>query len=47
MGKITNEIVEKAYGVAKDFYQKKINLKQATEILLKNGMNGNSAVDYI
>lgn len=47
MGKITNEIVEKAYEVAKDFFQKKITLKRATEILSKVGMNQKSAVDYI
>ena len=47
MGKITNEIVERAYDVAKDFFHKKITLKQATEILSKNGMNEKSAVDYI
>ena len=47
MSKITNKIVEIAYRVAKDFFQKKITLKQATEILSKNGMNEKSAVDYI
>lgn len=49
MGKITNEIVEKAYEVAKDFYheRKRKRLKQAQDILVKNGMNENSAMDYI
>jgi len=47
MGKITNEIVEKAYDVAKDFYYDKITLKQAQAILVQNGMNKNSAMDYI
>jgi 5-methylcytosine-specific restriction protein A len=47
MGKITNELVEKAYIVAKDFFQKKITLKKATEILSRDGMNEKSAVDYI
>lgn len=47
MGKITNEIVEKAYDVAKDFFLKKVTLKQATEILSQNGMNEKSALDYI
>ena len=47
MGKITNELVEKAYVVAKDFFQKKITLKKATEKLFRNGMNEKSAVDYI
>lgn len=47
MGKITYEIVEKAYEVAKDFFLKNITLKQAVEILSKNGMNENSALDYI
>lgn len=47
MGKITNEIVEKAYDIAKDFFHEKITLKQATEVLSETGMNRNSAVDYI
>lgn len=47
MGTITNEIVEKAYVVAKDFYDDRISLKQAQNMLVKDGMNENSAVDYI
>jgi len=47
MKKITNEIVEIAYDIAKDFFYTKITLKQATEILSQKGMNENSAVDYI
>ena len=47
MGKITNEIVEKAYNLAKDFYHERISLKQAQENLVKDGMNANSAMDYI
>lgn len=39
MGKITNELVEKAYNVAKDFYHNRLTLKQAQDILVKNGMN--------
>jgi 5-methylcytosine-specific restriction protein A len=45
--KITNELVEKAYNVAKDCHNKKITLNQATEFLVNNGMNRNSALDYI
>lgn len=45
MGKITNEIVEKAYNLAKDFYHERISLKQAQENLVKDGMNANSAMD--
>lgn len=44
---ITNEIIEKAYEVAKDFYHKRITLKQAQDVLVKDGMNENSALDYI
>lgn len=47
MGNITNEIVEKAYLVAKDFYQNRISLKEAKDTLVKIGMNENSATDYI
>lgn len=47
MEKITNELVEKAYEVAKDFYYNKNNLKQAQDILVSNGMNAKSAMDYI
>jgi 5-methylcytosine-specific restriction protein A len=47
MEKITNELVEKAYEVAKDFYYNRIILKQAQDILVKSGMNANSAMDYI
>jgi 5-methylcytosine-specific restriction protein A len=47
MVKITNEIFEKSYEVAKDFYHKKITLKKAKEFLTQFGMNENSAVDYI
>lgn len=47
MGKITNEIVDKAYNVAKDFYNDRITLKQAQDILVQAGMNKNSAMDYI
>ena len=47
MGEITNEIVEKSYAVAKDFYHKRITLKKAQDILVKSGMNENSAMDYI
>ena len=47
MGKITNEIVKKAYDLAKDFYHDRIMLKQAKDILVQNGMNKNSAMDYI
>jgi 5-methylcytosine-specific restriction protein A len=47
MGKITNEIVEKAYKVAKDFYEGRISLKKAQDILINDAMNANSAMDYI
>ena len=47
MGKITNEIVEKAYIVAKDFYHDRISLKEAMDALVKDGMNENSATAYI
>lgn len=47
MKKITKEIVEKAYDVAKKFFQKEITLKEAKEILSKNGMNKKSALDYV
>jgi 5-methylcytosine-specific restriction protein A len=47
MGKITNEIVEKAYIVAKGFYHDRISLKEAKDTLVKVGMNENSATDYI
>jgi 5-methylcytosine-specific restriction protein A len=47
MGIITNEIVEKAYKIAKDFYYGLISLKKAQDILVKDGMNVNSAMDYI
>jgi len=47
MGKITNEIVKKAYEVAKNFYNDRISLKQAQGLLVKDGMNANSATDYI
>ena len=47
MGKITNEIVEKAYKVAKDFYDNRITLKEAQDTLVQDGMNKNSAMDYI
>jgi 5-methylcytosine-specific restriction enzyme A len=47
MRKITNEIVEKAYDVAKKFFQEEITLKKAIEILSQNGMNENSALDYV
>lgn len=47
MEKITNEIVEKAYEVAKDFHYERKTLKQAQGILVKSGMNKNSAMGYI
>ncbi|MPM50774.1 hypothetical protein SDC9_97517 [bioreactor metagenome] len=47
MGRITNEMIEKAYGVAKLFYQNEISLTQAKKILVEDGMNSNSATDYI
>jgi 5-methylcytosine-specific restriction protein A len=47
MGIITTELVEKAYEVGKKVFHKKTTLKEATEYLSKNGMNKNSAADYI
>lgn len=47
MGKITNEIIKIAYEVAKGYYNNEISLKQAQETLSKEGMNVNSATDYI
>ncbi len=47
MGNITNEMVEKSYDLGKEFYHKKISLKEAVEILVAIGMNKNSATDYI
>ena len=47
MGKITNELIETAYEVAKNFFQKKVSLKQAQGSLVESGMNKNSATDYI
>ncbi len=47
MGKITDEIVKKSYEVAKDFYQDRISLKEAQNILVNEGMNENSAIGYI
>ena len=47
MGKITNEMIEKSYNVGKDFFNKKITLKEGVELLTEIGMNENSAVDYI
>lgn len=47
MGKITNEIVERAFEIAKDFYHNKLSLEQAQDVLVKKGMNKNSAMDYI
>jgi 5-methylcytosine-specific restriction protein A len=47
MGKITNELIEKAYEVAKEFYHNRTTLKQAQDSLAKEGMNKNSAIDYI
>ena len=47
MGKITNEIVAKAYNVAKDFYNNKITLVQAQDVLVQDGMNKSSAIGYI
>lgn len=45
--KITPQIVEKAYKVAKDYYDKKISLQEAQCCLIRCGMNKNSANDYI
>ena len=47
MGKIRDQLVAKAYAVAKDFYQNIITLKEAKGLLVKEGMNENSAIDYI
>jgi 5-methylcytosine-specific restriction enzyme A len=47
MGKITNEMVEKAFEVAVRFYNQEISLNEAKDILEKVGMNRNSATDYI
>ena len=47
MGKITNEMIEKSFDVGKDFFNKKITLKEGVELLTEIGMNENSAVDYI
>jgi len=47
MEKITNEKIEQAYELAKDFYHKRKTLKEAKDILVNSGMNENSATDYI
>jgi 5-methylcytosine-specific restriction protein A len=47
MGKITQELIEKSYDVAKLFYKGDLSLKESRNILIEKGMNSNSAVDYI
>ena len=47
MGKITNEMIEKSFDVGKEFYNKKVTLKEGVELLTEIGMNEKSAVDYI
>lgn len=47
MNKITNKLIELAYQVAKDFYNNRKTLQEAKSILVENGMNENSAMDYI
>lgn len=47
MGKITKELIEKSYDVAKLFYKGDLSLKESRNILIEKGMNSNSAVDYI
>ncbi|MFB6344093.1 HNH endonuclease [Saccharicrinis sp. FJH62] len=47
MAKITNQMIEKSFKIGKDFFEKKISLKEGVILLTHIGMNKNSAVDYI
>lgn len=47
MGKMTNLMVEKSFKIAKKRFLEKITLKEAVNDLEKNGVNPNSARDYI
>lgn len=47
MGKMTNQMVEKSFEVAKERFLEKITLQEAVENLENIGVNPNSARDYI
>ena len=47
MGKMTNQMVEKSFEIAKKRFSKKITLQEAVESLENIGVNPNSARDYI
>lgn len=47
MRKITRNHIEKAYEVAKDYKQRNLNLKEASDILIDEGMSPSSARGYI
>lgn len=47
MGKMTNEMVKKSFTIAKERFLNKISLQEGTNLLVKAGINRNSARDYI
>jgi 5-methylcytosine-specific restriction protein A len=47
MGKMTNQMVAESFKVGKERFLEKISLKEAVNILETNGVNPNSAADYI
>lgn len=47
MGKMTNKMVEKSFEIGKERFLDKISLQEGVDLLVKIGVNENSARDYI